>query len=220
MFRGLDRRYVSHSLDDIDFRSLRGKRVGVIGAGASAIDSAAEALEHGAARAAMLVRRPTCRASTRAWASAARASGTASTPHRRAEVEIVNYIDEQAVPPPRNSMLRVSRHGNFSILARCAPRAVRDQGRPRAARHHARAARIRPPDPRDRPRGRLAPAAGVCRAEAARPALGRSISRRTATPTTRRPTTPISGPHSNSSSATPARALGQPHPLLQLSRPI
>ena len=30
---------------------------------------------------------------------------------------IVDYIDEQAVPPPRNSMLRCTRHKNFSILA-------------------------------------------------------------------------------------------------------
>ena len=85
MFRGLDRRYVRHSVDDIDFAALRGKVVGVIGAGASAVDNAAEALEHGAARVAMLVRRPTCRASTRAWASAAPASGSASmrSPMRR-----------------------------------------------------------------------------------------------------------------------------------------
>jgi len=38
--------------------------------------------------------------------------------------QIVNYIDEQAVPPPRDSMLRVTRHKNFSIVARCAPTAV------------------------------------------------------------------------------------------------
>src|SRR6185295_3893797 len=58
LFRGLDRRFVAHSSDDIDFAALRGKVVGVIGAGASAVDNAAEALEHGAGRVAMLVRRP------------------------------------------------------------------------------------------------------------------------------------------------------------------
>ena len=42
----------------IDFAALRGKVVGVIGAGATAVDCSAEALEHGAARVAMLVRRP------------------------------------------------------------------------------------------------------------------------------------------------------------------
>ena len=58
LFRALDRRYWAHSSDDIDFAALRGKTVAVIGAGASAVDNAAEALEAGAARVAMLVRRP------------------------------------------------------------------------------------------------------------------------------------------------------------------
>jgi cation diffusion facilitator CzcD-associated flavoprotein CzcO len=35
--------------------------------------------------------------------------------------QIVNYIDEQAVPAPRDSTLRVSRHENFSLFASCAP---------------------------------------------------------------------------------------------------
>ena len=52
IFRGLDARYVMHSLGAIDFSRLRGKTVGVIGAGSTACDCAAEALEHGAAHAA------------------------------------------------------------------------------------------------------------------------------------------------------------------------
>ncbi|UWU74116.1 NAD(P)/FAD-dependent oxidoreductase [Bradyrhizobium huanghuaihaiense] len=43
--------------DDIDFESLRGKRVAVIGAGASAFDNAATALEAGAAEVHLLCRR-------------------------------------------------------------------------------------------------------------------------------------------------------------------
>ena len=58
MFRGLDRRYVMHSMEDIDLATLRGKSIGVLGAGSTATDSAAEALEAGAARVALLVRRP------------------------------------------------------------------------------------------------------------------------------------------------------------------
>ena len=40
----------AHSSDSIDFAALRGKRVVVVGVGASAVDNAAEALEAGAAR--------------------------------------------------------------------------------------------------------------------------------------------------------------------------
>ena len=40
----------AHSTDDIDFDRLAGKRVGVLGVGASALDNAASALEAGAAK--------------------------------------------------------------------------------------------------------------------------------------------------------------------------
>jgi cation diffusion facilitator CzcD-associated flavoprotein CzcO len=43
---------------------------------------------------------------------------------------IMRYIDDQGVPPPRDSMLRCSRHRNFSIVARCEVReAAVDDGR-------------------------------------------------------------------------------------------
>ena len=58
LFRGVDRGYCAHSSDDIDFAALADKTVAVIGAGASAVDNAAEALEAGATRVAMLIRRP------------------------------------------------------------------------------------------------------------------------------------------------------------------
>src|SRR5947209_569775 len=129
IFRGLDPRFVMHSLGDIDFAALRGKSVGIIGAGSTACDCAAEALEHGAAHAAMLVRRTDVPRINKNMGigSAGFWQGFYSLTDAQ-KWEIVNYIDEQAVPPPRNSMLRCSRHKNFSIIARCAVRAaaVRD----------------------------------------------------------------------------------------------
>lgn len=49
--------YRAHAADDIDFRALRGKVVAVLGAGASAFDNAAVALEHGAAEVHLFCRR-------------------------------------------------------------------------------------------------------------------------------------------------------------------
>jgi cation diffusion facilitator CzcD-associated flavoprotein CzcO len=49
----------AHSNDLIDFLGLRGKRIGVLGAGTSAFDNAATALEAGAAEAHLCYRRPT-----------------------------------------------------------------------------------------------------------------------------------------------------------------
>lgn len=54
---GLPRERYAHTAETIDFSRLRGKRVVVIGAGASAFDNAATALEHGAARVDLLARR-------------------------------------------------------------------------------------------------------------------------------------------------------------------
>jgi cation diffusion facilitator CzcD-associated flavoprotein CzcO len=125
MFRGLDKRNVRHSIEDIDFDALRGKTVGVIGAGASGVDNAAEALEHGAARVAMLLRRPDVPRINKGMGigSAGFWVGFHALTHAQ-KWSIVNYIDEQAVPPPHDSMLRCTRHSNFSIFARCTPRAV------------------------------------------------------------------------------------------------
>jgi FAD-dependent urate hydroxylase len=47
----------AHTRDDIDFEALRGKRVAVLGAGASGFDNAATALERGAAEVHLLFRR-------------------------------------------------------------------------------------------------------------------------------------------------------------------
>ena len=54
----LPRSVYAHTRDAIDFEALRGKRVAVLGAGASGFDNAATALEGGAAEVHLLFRRP------------------------------------------------------------------------------------------------------------------------------------------------------------------
>jgi hypothetical protein len=53
----LPRARYAHTAEPIDFARLAGRRVAVLGAGASAFDNAATALEHGAARVDLLARR-------------------------------------------------------------------------------------------------------------------------------------------------------------------
>lgn len=55
--RSLPRARYAHTAEPIDFSALRGKRVAVLGAGASAFDNAAQALEHGAREARLFFRR-------------------------------------------------------------------------------------------------------------------------------------------------------------------
>jgi FAD-dependent urate hydroxylase len=54
---GLSEKLYAHTRDNIDFQALAGKRVTVLGAGASAFDNAATALDHGAAEVDLLFRR-------------------------------------------------------------------------------------------------------------------------------------------------------------------
>ncbi|WP_340026800.1 NAD(P)/FAD-dependent oxidoreductase [Paenibacillus sp. FSL K6-1096] len=55
---GLPERLYAHTSQPIDFAALRGKRIGILGGGASAFDNANFALSEGAAQAQVFVRRP------------------------------------------------------------------------------------------------------------------------------------------------------------------
>jgi cation diffusion facilitator CzcD-associated flavoprotein CzcO len=114
--RGLSRRFWAHSADDIDFAALRGRKVVVIGGSASAMDNAAEALEHGAESVRLLIRRPVMPRINRLMGIGS-FGFTAGFP-RLSDAErwrIMNYAERQQTPAPRNSTLRVSRHPNASF---------------------------------------------------------------------------------------------------------
>ena len=112
----LPRRVWAHSSDEMDYGLLKGKRVGVVGAGASAMDSAATALESGAASVDLLIRRadiPRVNKGKGAG-SPGLTFGHLSLPDAW-KWKIRHYINVQQVPPPRGSTLRVSRHSNARI---------------------------------------------------------------------------------------------------------
>jgi cation diffusion facilitator CzcD-associated flavoprotein CzcO len=111
--RDLPRRFWAHSSDEMDYGTLRGKRVGVIGAGASAMDSAATALEAGAASVDLLIRRADIPRINKG-----KGAGNPGLTHGHVNLpdewkwRIRHYVNVQQVPPPRGSTLRVSRHEN------------------------------------------------------------------------------------------------------------
>lgn len=102
-----------HSGEDWDGEALRGLRVAVVGAGASAMDAAATALEHGAARVDLLIRRRDL-----PRVNKGKGAGSAGMAHGFWTLPDVwkwrfrRYINVQQVPPPHGSTLRVSRHAN------------------------------------------------------------------------------------------------------------
>jgi len=110
----------AHSSDTMDYARLAGKRVGVIGAGASAMDSAATALEAGAASVDLLIRRDDI-----PRVNKGKGSGNAGLVHGHLNLpdewkwKIRHYINAQQVPPPRGSTLRVSRHPNARFNLSC-----------------------------------------------------------------------------------------------------
>jgi cation diffusion facilitator CzcD-associated flavoprotein CzcO len=111
--RGVDRRYWAHSADDIDMPALAGKRVGVVGAGASAMDNAATALEAGAASVDILIRRAKMPRVDKFSGVGSRgmAHGFEALPPET-KWEVFRIGQAAQLPAPRHSVLRVSRHAN------------------------------------------------------------------------------------------------------------
>jgi cation diffusion facilitator CzcD-associated flavoprotein CzcO len=106
----------SHSADDIDFDRLRDRHIVVLGAGASSMDNAAEALEHGAASVQVLVRRPTIPTINKLMGigSPGFTEGFPALPDAW-RWRIMHYSQTTQTPPPRASVQRVSAHPNASL---------------------------------------------------------------------------------------------------------
>ncbi|MFA3918929.1 NAD(P)-binding domain-containing protein [Ruegeria hyattellae] len=119
----------AHSADDIDFATLKDKRVAVIGVGASAVDNSAEALEHGAAEARHLIRRkemPTIN-KMMGIGSYGFTAGYAALPNEW-RWRFMQYSFATQTPSPRGSTLRVSRHPNAYFHFGKATTSIEQQG--------------------------------------------------------------------------------------------
>ncbi|WP_439552603.1 NAD(P)-binding domain-containing protein [Falsiroseomonas sp.] len=120
VLRDLPRRYWAHSAEAIDIASLAGKRVGVVGAGASAMDNAAVALEAGAASVDMLIRRaemPRIDKFT-GIGSKGMAHGFMGLPMED-KWRFFRLANDAQLPAPRQSVLRVSAFPNARFLFGC-----------------------------------------------------------------------------------------------------
>jgi len=115
---GLDRRFWAHSAEAIDFANLRGKRVAVVGAGASAMDNAAVALEAGVGRLDLFIRRPDIPRVNKftGIGSQGVVHGFAGLPDDW-KWRFLDHTLKAQTPPPRHSVLRVSAypHAHFHL---------------------------------------------------------------------------------------------------------
>ena len=127
--RQLPSTHWAHSSDHNDYAALKGLRVGVVGAGASAMDSAATALEAGASRVHLLVRRQDIPRINKG-----KGAGNPGFVHGHGRLpdawkwRVRHYINVQQVPPPRGSTLRVSQHANAFFHLDCAVQGAQQQG--------------------------------------------------------------------------------------------
>jgi cation diffusion facilitator CzcD-associated flavoprotein CzcO len=114
--RKLPRDTWAHSTERIDFSGLAGRRVAVIGAGASAFDNAATALEAGAARVDLFFRRPALPTvnSYRALESHGFFRNFADLPDAD-RWRLMRRLLSMAMPPPADTVERTVRHANFAM---------------------------------------------------------------------------------------------------------
>lgn len=127
--RGLDKRWWAHSTEAIDWDALRGKRIAVIGAGASAMDNAGHALEHGAGSVHVLFRRadiPRVNKFT-GIETPGTVVGFVDLPDET-KWRFIEHATSAQVPPPRESVLRVSRHPNAHFHPRSPVSAIEADG--------------------------------------------------------------------------------------------
>jgi cation diffusion facilitator CzcD-associated flavoprotein CzcO len=116
----------AHAADEIDFRRFRGLRVGVLGAGASAFDNAAAALEAGAASVDLCFRRTDIpRSNPFVWLSFAGMLGHfPELPELERWRFMRHILEERPLPPPQDTFWRCRRFENFSWHPNCTWHAI------------------------------------------------------------------------------------------------
>jgi cation diffusion facilitator CzcD-associated flavoprotein CzcO len=121
----------AHSVNAIDFNRMAGKRIGVLGIGASALDNAAAALEAGAARVDVCFRRAEIpRINLLTWMNFAGMLGHFGDLSDLERWRYMRRILEQVpLPPPQEAFWRCRRFKNFAWHADCAWHSIQERGK-------------------------------------------------------------------------------------------
>lgn len=117
----LPERLYAHTRSAIDFRALAGKRVAVLGAGASAFDNAATALEHGAATLHLCFRRPRLvNVNAYRWAEFVGFLKHLGELPDADKWRFIRQILRMGQLPPADTYERARRHAGFHLHPSCA----------------------------------------------------------------------------------------------------
>ena len=121
--------HYAHTAQAIDFSALRGKRIAVLGAGASAFDNAATALEHGAQAVHLCFRRAELpRVNPYRWMEFTgflQHHADLSDSERWA---FAKHIVDLNQPPPQETFVRTAKHAGFQLHPACRWQALHYDG--------------------------------------------------------------------------------------------
>lgn len=112
----IPKKYFSHTAECIDFNALKGKKLAVIGAGASAFDAAGAALEAGALQVELLFRKK--KLSSKNLMERFAHIGFEQGYHLLCDEwrwKLMTLALENGIPPPKSTLLRVQSYSNFAI---------------------------------------------------------------------------------------------------------
>ena len=125
----LPARFYAHTRDDIDFAALRGKRIAVLGAGASGFDNAATALELGAREVHLFFRRPQLvSVNAYRWAEfVGFLKHHADLPDPE-KWRFILQILHMGQLPPKDTLARAKEHPGFQLHAGSSWKSLRAQG--------------------------------------------------------------------------------------------
>ena len=121
----LPRSLYAHTRWEIDFAALAGKRVAVLGAGASAFDNAAMALEHGAREVRLCFRRPTLvNVNAYRWAETVGFLKHAGDLPDADKWRFIRQILRMGQLPPADTLERARQHAGFHLHGGCTWQSV------------------------------------------------------------------------------------------------
>lgn len=119
----------AHTAMDINFDALKGKRIGVLGAGASAFDNAATALEAGAASVDLCLRRREIpKVNPYRWMESAGFLGHYASMPDLLRWRFIRHIFNLNQPPPQDTFWRCRKHETFTYHTGCPWTAVAMDG--------------------------------------------------------------------------------------------
>ncbi|MEI9952501.1 MAG: NAD(P)/FAD-dependent oxidoreductase [Pseudomonadota bacterium] len=125
----LPARLYAHTRDEIDFEALRGKRIAVLGAGASGFDNASTALELGAREVHLFFRRPQLvNVNAYRWAEfVGFLKHHADLPDAE-KWRFILQILRMGQLPPKDTLARAREHAGFQLHAGSSWKSLRAQG--------------------------------------------------------------------------------------------